>query len=98
MPQRGDGVDVQPTTVVAGVRLTRPDGWVEPQVRPGATMTADLLAVADWLDAPRVDPGAMASSGVDWRPVFTRLADAARSVVLVNHCSREVICPVGQPG
>jgi transposase len=47
--QRCAGLDVQKRTVVAGVRLTTSQGAVEQEVRPFGTLTADLLALSDWL-------------------------------------------------
>ena len=61
----------------AGVDIGEAEHWVavppgrDPQ--PGrrfGTCTADLDALADWLLACGVTTGAMASTGVDWMPVF----------------------------
>ncbi len=78
------GLDVHKKSVVACVLLTREDGTVQRQVRSFGTMTADLLALADWLTAARVTHVAMESTGVYWRPVFNLLEDEARTIVLVN--------------
>jgi len=47
------------------------------------TMTADLLALGDWLDLCGVEQVAMESTGVFWRPVFNLLEDG-HEIVLVN--------------
>ena len=46
-------------------------------------MTADLLALADWLAAEGVDHVAMESTGVYWKPVFN-LLEGRFEVMLVN--------------
>jgi len=77
------GLDVHKRTVVACVLLTQPEGTVERDVRTFGTMTAELLALADWLTAREITQVAMESTGVYWRPVFN-LLEAGRTVVLVN--------------
>jgi transposase len=47
-------------------------------------MTADLLALSDWLAECAVTQIAMESTGVFWRPVYNLLEDDARMLVLVN--------------
>src|SRR5690349_12482814 len=47
-------------------------------------MTADLLALSDWLGEQGVDQIAVESTGVYWRPVFNILEDEARTITLVN--------------
>jgi transposase len=64
------GLDVHKKTVVACVRAVAPDGPVRRQVRTFGTMTAELLALADWLDAEGVTHVAMESTGVYWQPVY----------------------------
>jgi transposase len=77
------GLDVHKKTVVACVRRPGPDGAVSSQVRTFATLTAGLLALADWLAAEGVGPVAMESTGVYWKPVFNIL-EGRFAVVLVN--------------
>ena len=77
------GLDVHKRTVVACVLLTQPDGTVERDVRTFGTMTADLLALADWLTTLEITQVAMESTRVYWRPVFN-LLEEGRTVVLVN--------------
>ncbi|GAC1458953.1 MAG: IS110 family transposase [Ktedonobacterales bacterium] len=81
--QRCAGLDVHKRTVVACVRLTTAEGAVQQEVRTFGTMTADLLALGDWLAGYAVERVAMESTGVFWRPVFN-LLEAHHAVVLVN--------------
>jgi transposase len=81
--QRCAGLDVHKRTVVACVRLTTAAGEVQQEVRTFGTMTADLLALGDWLAGYAVEQVAMESTGVYWRPVFN-LLEAQHAVVLVN--------------
>jgi transposase len=81
--ERCCGLDVHKRTVVACVLLSQADGTVEREVRTFGTMTADLLALADWLNALEVRQVAMESTGVYWRPVYT-LLEVGRSILLVN--------------
>src|SRR3954471_23461692 len=46
---RCGGLDVHKRSVVACVLLTQPDGMVQRHTRTFGAMTADLLALADWL-------------------------------------------------
>jgi transposase len=77
------GLDVHQKTVVACVRRRGPDGTVHSQVRSFGTMTAELLALADWLDAEGVRHVARESTGVYWRPVFN-LLEGRFEVIVVN--------------
>ncbi|MCA1686523.1 MAG: IS110 family transposase [Planctomycetia bacterium] len=77
------GLDVHKKTVVACVRRLGQDGRVDSQVRTYRTMTADLIALADWLDAEGVSHVAMESTGVYWKPVF-HLLEGRFEVLLVN--------------
>jgi transposase len=77
------GLDVHKKTVVACVRRLGPDGQVSSQVRTFRTMTVDLIALADWLDAEGVSHAALESTGVYWKPVFHRL-EGRFEVALVN--------------
>jgi transposase len=77
------GLDVHQKTVVACVLVTAEDGKVQRQVRTFATMTADLLALNDWLNAQQVEQVAMESTGVYWKPVYN-LLEADHRIILVN--------------
>ncbi len=77
------GLDVHKRTVVACVRRIDPAGRVEQQVCTFGTMTAELMALADWLIAQGVTHVAMESTGVYWKPVF-HLLEGQFEVMLVN--------------
>ena len=77
------GLDVHRKTVVACVLLTEDGGRVRKLVRTVSTMTADLLALSDWLDALGVTQIAMEGTGVYWKPVFN-LLEGRVAVLLVN--------------
>ena len=81
--ERCAGLDVHKKTVVACVLITHPDGQVQREVRTFSTMTAELLALADWLDAQRVTHVALESTGVYWKPVFN-LLEEGHTIILVN--------------
>jgi len=78
------GIDVHKRSVVACVLLTAPDGTVRRRVSTFGTMTADLLALADWLGGFGVTHIAMESTGVYWRPVYNLLEEEGRTILLVN--------------
>jgi transposase len=77
------GLDVHKKTVVACIRRVGPEGAVSSQVRTFATLTAELLALSDWLDEQGVRQVAMESTGVYWKPVFN-LLEGRVPVMLVN--------------
>jgi transposase len=77
------GLDVHKKTVVACVRCLDQAGRVHQEVRTFGTMTADLLALADWPAERGVTHAAMGSTGVFWKPVFN-LLEGPVDVILVN--------------
>jgi len=77
------GLDIHQKTVVACVLLTDPEGSSHRFVRTFGAMTADLLALGDWLEFHGVTHVAMESTGVLWRPVFNVLEEG-RTLILVN--------------
>jgi transposase len=77
------GIDVHKQEVLTTVMITHEDGKVEEQTRAFPTMTADLLALDEWLASLKVEVVAMESTGVYWRPVFNLLEDG-RTIILVN--------------
>jgi transposase len=77
------GLDIHKKTVVACVLLTDADGTPQRFVRTFGTMTAELLALGDWLSCHGVTHVAMESTGVLWRPIFT-LLEEGRTLILVN--------------
>lgn len=80
--ERCAGLDVHRDTVVACVRTPGKGARREQQTRTFATMTADLLALRDWLAAMGVTLVGMESTGVYWKPVYYVLEDAAECWVL----------------
>jgi transposase len=68
---------------VVCVLVTAPDGSVHREVQTFGTMTADLLALSDWLAARAVRHVAMESTGVFWKPVYN-LLEQGRTILLVN--------------
>jgi hypothetical protein len=76
--ERCAGLDVHQKTVLAC--LLTPEGQ---ETRTFGTMTADWLALSDWLQACGCTHVAMESTGDDWKPVFNMLAGAFE-VLLVN--------------
>jgi transposase len=77
------GIDVHQRSLTACV-LT-PGAGPEPgkEVRTFSTMTADLVALADWLAEQGVTHVAMESTGVYWKPVWNLLEDRF-TLLLVN--------------
>jgi transposase len=73
--ERCCGLDVHKKTVVACVLTPGRPGQPQKEVRTFGTMTADLLALADWLGAAEVTHVAMESTGVYWQPVWNLLED-----------------------
>ena len=53
-------------------------------MREFPSFTVDLNAIADWLQACRVDTVAMESTGVYWIPLFELLESRGFTVLLVN--------------
>jgi hypothetical protein len=83
--ERCCGLDGHKRTVVACILLSQPDGSVQREVRTFGTMTAELLALADWVNALAGGHVAMESRGVFWRPVFTLLEDG-HDLLLMTSC------------
>jgi transposase len=77
------GLDVHKATVVATVRV--PDDVKGRRVvtETFATMTPDLLALRDWLQAYGVTHVALESTGVYWKPVYYVLEDQF-TLLLIN--------------
>jgi hypothetical protein len=84
------GIDVHQRTVVVCVWVTAPDGSVQRAVPTLGTLTADLLALSDWLEARAVRQVAMESTGGFWKPVDNRL-EAGRTILLVNPPHRRAV-------
>ena len=70
------GLDVHKATVVATVRVPGEDGQRRVVTETFGTMTADLIALREWLQAYGVTHVALESTGVYWKPVYYVLEDA----------------------
>jgi len=77
------GLDVHKQEVQACLLLSTGEGKVRQEQRTFATMTADLLALLDWLLAAGCTHVAMESTGVYWKPIFN-LLDGQVEVLVVN--------------
>lgn len=77
------GLDVHQATVVATVRIPDDHGGRRSVTETFGTMTADLLALRDWLHAYGVTQVALESTGVYWKPVYYVLEDTF-ALLLVN--------------
>jgi transposase len=77
------GLDVHKATVVATVRTPGPDGRRISRTETFGTMTADLIALRDWLQASGVTHVALESTGVYWKPIYYVLEDTFQ-LLLIN--------------
>jgi transposase len=77
------GLDVHQATVVATVRVPDDRGGRRVVTETFGTMTADLLALRDWLRAYGVTHVALESTGVYWKPVYYVLEDTV-TLLLIN--------------
>ena len=80
---RGAGLDVHQASVVATVRVPGEAGLRQVVTQTFATMTPDLLALREWLQAYGVTHVALESTGVYWKPVWYVLEDAF-TLLLIN--------------
>lgn len=81
--ERVCGLDVHRDTVAACMRVPVPGATRQEIIETFGTMTADLLALRDWLAAHGVTHVAMESTGVFWKPVYYVLEEGF-TVLLVN--------------
>jgi transposase len=81
--ERCAGIDVHQATMVVTVRVPGRDGRRTIETQTFGTMTVDLLALRDWLQAHAVTHVAIESTGVYWRPLYYLLEEVMQ-VVLVN--------------
>src|SRR5215208_6827249 len=77
------GLDVHKATVVATVRVPGEDGRRRVVTETFGTMTPDLIALREWLQAFGVTHVALESTGVYWKPVYYVLEDACE-LLLIN--------------
>jgi transposase len=77
------GLDIHKKSVVACLIITEPGQKPVKETRTFRTMTADLLALADWLSDMGCTHVAMESTGVYWRPIYN-LMEGLFELLLVN--------------
>ena len=77
------GLDVHKASVVATVRVPGDAGRRRVVTETFGTMTPDLLALREWLQAYGVTHVALESTGVYWKPVYYVLEDAFE-LLLIN--------------
>ncbi|CAN5515829.1 IS110 family transposase [soil metagenome] len=77
------GVDIHKRTVVACLVQVDEAGRTIRRVRTFGTMTGELVALADWLEAAGCQAVAMESTGSYWKPVYNLLEDRF-TLLLVN--------------
>jgi transposase len=73
--ERCCGLDVHKGNVTACVHVPRREGGRGELIESFTTMTADLLALRDWLQGLGVTHVAMEATGVYWKPVWYLLED-----------------------
>jgi len=76
------GLDVHKDSVVACVRVQE-GGQVRRTVRTFGTVTRELLALGDWLEAEKCTHAAMEATGVYWKPVWHML-EGRVELILAN--------------
>lgn len=77
------GLDVHQATVVATVRVPDDHGGRRSVTETFGTMTPDLLALREWLQAYGVTHVALESTGVYWKPVYYVL-EGGFTLLLIN--------------
>lgn len=77
--ERCCGLDVHKKTVTACI--ITPEGR---ETRTFGTMTADILAMGDWLESHGITHVAMESTGVFWKPVYNLFEGLGFELLVVN--------------
>jgi transposase len=90
LDERCAGLDLHKRSVTACRLTPGANGQVSKEIRTFATMTADLLALGDWLAAGGVTHVAMESTGVYWKPIWN-LFEERFTLVLVNAAHGKVV-------
>lgn len=88
--ERCAGLDLHKKSVTACRLTPGADGQPTKETRAFGTMTADLLALGDWLADGGVTHVAMESTGVYWKPVWN-LFEERFSLLLVNAAHVKVL-------
>jgi transposase len=79
------GLDVHKKMVVACLLHELDSGEVGKELRTFSTMTADLLALSDWLETAGCTHVAMESTGVYWKPIYNLLEGWFELLVVNAH-------------
>jgi transposase len=77
------GIDIHKKTAVVCCRTTAADGTVTTVTRTFSTMTADLLALSDWLTSLEITHVAFESTGEYWKPLYN-LLEGNFTILVVN--------------
>jgi len=72
---RCPGIDIGKRSLTACVITTDARGTPAKEIRTFGTLTSELLALADWLEAAGVTAVAMESTGSYWKPIWNLLED-----------------------
>jgi transposase len=88
--KRCAGLDVHQATVVATIRVPDDQGGRRIVTETFGTMTPDLLALRDWLQAYGVTHVALESTGVYWKPVYYMLEDTFTLLLINMHALKRV--------
>jgi transposase len=76
-------LDIHKRFVVACLLVTDPAGTLRKDIRTYSTMTADLLALCDWLCAEQCTQVVMESTASYWRPI-SNLLEGHVELLVVN--------------
>jgi transposase len=77
------GIDVHKSKLTACLMVSKPNGKAEKTIKTFSTMTSDLLALKDWLEAEGCTHVAIESTRVHWKPAFNIL-EGSLKVILAN--------------
>ncbi len=77
------GLDIHKKLAVACLIVPGPDGTPQKTIRSFGTMTGELVALADWLQAAGCTHVAMEATGVYWKPLYNVLEERF-TLLLVN--------------
>ena len=81
--ERCCGLDIHKKSIVACLSLPGAKGAATTTVRTFGSMTADILALSDWLVEAGCTQVAMESTGVYWKPIWN-LLEGLFTLLLVN--------------
>lgn len=70
MHQRCAGIDISKADGKVCIRVPGPRRQRHSEVRTFSSMTADLLAMRDWLISEHVSVVGMEATGAYWKPIF----------------------------